>query len=87
MAEKENAKYYGDINSAFAERVVKRLWVIIILQLLINVALGYLYIDSITSYETTSAEMAVDNGDGDAYVAGIGDVYYGEGSYQSDDTP
>lgn len=87
MAERNNAKYYEDIYSAFAERVVKRLWVIIIILLLMIAMLGYLYIDALLSYQAEYVDMEVENGEGDAVVAGIGDVNYGESTHQGDEIP
>lgn len=78
MTEREIKKYDNDIFAAFASRVVTRLWVIIILLLVYCGVMTYLYIDERNSYETYEIDQEVDTGDGNAYVAGVGDVYYGE---------
>lgn len=78
MQEREIKKYDNDIFAAFASRVVTRLWVIIILLIAYCAVMTYLYIDERNSYETYEIEQEVDTGEGDAYVAGVGDVYYGE---------
>jgi uncharacterized protein YpmB len=67
------------------ERSNKRLLVIIIVLLAIIAVLSFLYVDAITQYETYEIDQEVDTGDGDAYVAGVGDVYYGTNPTESDD--
>lgn len=79
MQEKEIKKYDYDIFAAFASRVVTRLWVIIILLIAYCGVMTYLYIEERNSYETYEIQQEVDTGEGDAHVAGVGDVYYGEG--------
>lgn len=76
-------KYYTDIIAAMADRTIKRLWVVIIILLIGFFTMTYLYIAEKTSYETTEATVEVDTGEGNAYVAGIGDVYYGESQGES----
>lgn len=85
MAEKTN-QYTKDILLAFAERTVKRLWVLLILMTIYCGIITYLYVDAITQYETVEVTQEVDTGDGAAYVAGVGDVNYGESQAESQST-
>ena len=78
MAEREK-RYDNDIIAALAKHTITRLWIIIILLIAYCGVMTYLYIEERNSYETYEIEQEVDTGDGDAYVAGVGDVYYGEG--------
>lgn len=84
MAEREK-QYTIDILASMAERTIKRLWIIIIILIGLLGGMTYLYIDAITQYETISVEQEVDTEEGDAYVAGVGDVYYGANPTESDD--
>lgn len=60
------------------ERTQKRLYIIILvlISLLVLSNFGWLYYES--QYESQSVEQEIDTGDGDAIVAGIGDIHYGE---------
>ena len=70
------------------ERVIRWIASIMILLIAYCGVMTYLYIDAATSFETQEATVEVDTGDGDAVVAGIGDVYYGENpSYSQETTP
>lgn len=84
MAEREK-QYTIDILASMAERTIKRLWIIIIILIGLLGGMTYLYVDAITQYETISVEQEVDTEEGDAYVAGVGDVYYGTNPTESDD--
>lgn len=84
MADRER-QYTIDILASMAERTIKRLWIIIIILIGLLGGMTYLYIDAITQYETISVEQEVDTQTGDAYVAGVGDIYYGESPTESDD--
>ena len=77
MADREK-RYDNDIIAALAKHTITRLWIIIILLIAYCGVMTYLYIEERNSYETYEIEQEVDTGDGDAYVAGVGDVYYGE---------
>ena len=85
MVEKEK-QYTIDILASMAERTIRRLWILIILLVVYCGIMTYLYVDAITSYETISVEQEVDTEQGDAYVAGVGDVYYGTNPTESDDS-
>lgn len=63
------------------ERTIKRLWilVIILIFLLFGTNAAWIYYESKMEVVTeTDIAQEVDTGEGSAYVAGIGDVYYGE---------
>ena len=73
-------------NMARMERIIKRLWILMILLVLMLVgtnAAWICYESQWQTVETTEVSQDVDTGEGDAYVAGIGDVYYGEGQTNS----
>lgn len=80
MTERENQQYPIDILTAFVERTVKRLWIIIILLIALLVATnaGWIYYESQFETQVQEVTQDVDTGEGDAIVTGIGDVY-GEG--------
>lgn len=71
-------KYYTEIISSLAERTIKRLWIlcIILALLLVGSWVGFIVYES--SYVDEVVTQEVDTGQGDAYVAGIGDIIYGE---------
>ena len=60
------------------ERSNRRLWIalIIVLALLFGTNVAWVWYDA--QMEDVSVEQEVDTGEGDAYVAGVGDVIYGE---------
>ena len=68
-------------NMARMERIIKRLWILMILLVLMLVGTNAAWIcyESRWQVERTEISQDVDTGEGNAYVAGIGDVYYGEG--------
>lgn len=63
------------------ERIIKRLWILLILSIVLLVgtnAAWICYESQWQTVETTEVSQDVDTGEGNAYVAGIGDVYYSE---------
>ena len=68
-------KYNFDIFAAFAERTIKRLWIIILLLvvLLFGSNAAWLWYES--PWEDVTVSQEVETGEGSAYVAGVGDVY------------
>lgn len=60
------------------ERTIKRLWVlcIILIALLFGSWVGFFVYEG--QFEDVSVEQDIDTGEGDAVLAGYGDVYYGE---------
>ena len=60
-------------------KVNKRLWILLIIIFLAFVGTNVGWIIYESQFETVSVDQDVDTGNGDAYVAGVGDVNYGEG--------
>lgn len=66
------------------ERTIKRLWIALILVICLLVATNGAWIWYESQFVEESVWQEVDTGEGDAYIAGIGDVNYGEGQTESD---
>ena len=66
------------------ERTIKRLWILLILVISLLVATNGAWIWYESQFVEESVWQEVDTGEGDAYVAGIGDVNYGEDQTESD---
>lgn len=68
------------------ERTIKRLWI----ALMVSIVLWAVTVAGIVYYESQFADetvlQEVDTGEGDAYVAGVRDVNYGEGQTESNET-
>lgn len=65
------------------ERTVKRLWIVVILLILLLAATNGAWIWYESHFVEESVTQEVDTGNGDAYVAGIGDVTIGEDQAES----
>ena len=65
------------------ERTIKKLWVllIIVISLLVVTNGAWLYYES--QFEDTTVTQEVETEDGNAFVAGIGDVNYGKSETNS----
>lgn len=63
---------------ARAERHIKRLWILLIVVISLLVGTNGLWIWYESQFEDEVITQEVETGKGDAYVSGIGDVYYGE---------
>ena len=87
MPEKE--KYYVDIIGGFAERTVKRLWIVIIILvgLLVVTNAGWIYYES--QFQTEQVEVRQINDDGyNNFIGNDGDIYNGYTSdYDSAENP
>jgi hypothetical protein len=66
------------------ERTVKRLWIVVILLILLLAASNGAWIWYESQFVDESVWQEDETGDGDAYVAGIGDVNSGEDQAESD---
>ena len=66
------------------ERNNKRLWIALIVSLCLWAATVGAVIYYESHFVDESVWQEVDTGEGDAYIAGIGDVNYGEGQAESD---
>lgn len=66
------------------ERTVKRLWI----ALIVSICLWAATVGAVIYYEAQFSDESVwqevDTGEGSAYIAGIGDVNYGEDQAESD---
>ena len=71
-------QYYHEGMMARMERAQKRLWIlcIILIALLFGSWVGFFVYES--QFEDMTVSQDVDTGEGDAVIAGVGDVYYGE---------
>lgn len=76
----ENIPYIvHESGMARMERTVKRLWILCILLILLLVGTNVAWIIYETQYiEEVEIQQEVDTGKGDAFISGIGDIYYGE---------
>lgn len=73
--------YVHEADMSRMERIIKRLWILLILSivLLVGTNAAWIFYESQWQVNQTEISQDVDTGEGNAYVAGIGDVYYGEG--------
>lgn len=65
------------------ERTIKRLWILLILVISLLVATNGAWIWYESQFVEESVWQEVDTGEGDAFIAGIGDVNYGESQAES----
>lgn len=65
------------------ERTIKRLWILLILVISLLVATNGAWIWYESQFVEESVWQEVDTGEGDAFIAGIGDVNYGESQTES----
>ena len=75
--------YVHESDMARQERTIKRLFIIIILLivLLVGTNAGWIWYES--QFIDTEVSQEIDTKDGAAYVAGIGDVVFGESQTDS----
>lgn len=66
------------------ERTIKRLWVLLLVVIVLLVGSNIAWIVYESQFEDVSVEQEVDTGDGDAFVAGVGSIYYGESQAKND---
>lgn len=62
------------------ERTSRRLWIVllVLIVLLAGSNGAWIYYESQFAEETTTVEQDIETGDGDAFIAGVGDVDYGQ---------
>ena len=60
------------------ERTIRRLWILLIIVTVFLVATNAAWIWYEAQFEDVVVEQDVDTGEGDAFVAGVGDVSYGK---------
>lgn len=63
---------------ALLDRTIKRLWIVVLILVVLLVASNGLWIWYESQWEDVSVMQEVDTGTGDAFVAGVGDVNYGQ---------
>jgi len=71
---------------ATMERTIKRLWILLIILVVLLVGSNIAWIIYEAQWEvieSTEVQQEVDASNGNAYVAGIGSVYYGESEADS----
>lgn len=68
------------------ERTIKRLWIVILVLILLLAASNGAWIWYESQFVDEYVMQEVDTGNGDAFVAGIGDINYGE-SQTNDPSP
>lgn len=76
-----------EADMARQERTIKRLWILllVLIVLLAGSNAAWIYYESQFVEETTTVEQEIETGDGDAFVAGVGDVNYGQSKAESDE--
>lgn len=79
-------KYSMDIISGMAERVIKRQWITIIILILLLFGSNAAWVWYESQFVDEIITQDVDTGEGNAYVTGIGDLNYGEGSSDGENT-
>lgn len=67
------------------ERTIRRLWILLILIIALLVATNGAWIWYESQFEDIVVEQEVDTGNGDAFIAGVGDVNYGASSTDNAD--
>lgn len=69
-----------EADMARQERTIKRLWILLLVMLVLLVGTNgaWIYYESQFAEETTTVEQDIETGDGDAFIAGVGDVNYGQ---------
>ena len=77
------SNYVHESDMARMERNNKRLVILVVLLLLVCLVTNLAWVVYESQFETQRVEQEVDTGDGDAYVAGIGDVNLGESTADS----
>lgn len=89
MDEQKNSVPYIVHESSMArlERIIKRLWITVLVLILLLAASNGAWIWHESQYidEVTTVEQSVDTSEGDAFVAGIGDINYGESPAESNE--
>ncbi len=77
-------QYDKDIIAAMAERIIKKLWVIILILIVYCGVLSYLYFDLLSSIETTEITQEVTQEADSGINRFIGGDYYGTPESEND---
>ena len=83
--EKDQKQYVMDSILALTERTIKRLWILIVLLIVLLFGSNAAWIWYESQFVDEVVTQEVDTGEGDAIVAGIGDVIYGESTSDSEE--
>ena len=83
--EKDQKQYIMDSILALTERTIKRLWILIVLLIVLLFGSNAAWIWYESQFVDEVVTQEVDTGEGDAIVAGIGDVIYGESTSDSEE--
>jgi hypothetical protein len=86
IKDKNSNQYDIDIVSTMALITNRRLFIIILALIVALIGTNCFWIYREMQYEDISVSQEVDTGDGDAIVAGVGDVNYGENQAESEST-
>jgi len=70
--------YVHEMEMTRLERINKRLWILILIVFLALIGTNAGWIIYESQFQTYQIEQEVDNGAGNAFVAGVGDVNYGQ---------
>ena len=85
MNENQNVPYLmHEADMARMERANKRLWILLIILVCMLVGTNAAWIVYESQFQTVDVSQEVDTGEGDAFVAGYGDVNYGESQADSE---
>jgi hypothetical protein len=86
MNENQNVPYLmHEADMARMERANKRLWILLIILACMLVGTNAAWIVYEAQYQAVEVSQEVDTGEGDTFVAGYGDVNYGESQADSQD--
>ena len=76
-----------EADMARMERTIKRLWISLLVVIVLFVGSNIAWTVYENQFEDVSVNQEVDTENGNAYVAGVGDVNYGESEANSEDSP
>lgn len=68
------------------ERTIEKLWILCIILVLLLVGTNAVWIYYENQFMDTEVTQEVDTGNGDATVTGVGDIIYGEGETNGEET-
>lgn len=75
--------YAHEADMARQERTIKRLWIALLVMIFLFAGSNLAWTIYENQFEDMTVSQDVDTGEGDAYVAGVGDVNYGESETNS----
>lgn len=72
-----------EADMARQERTIRRLWIALLVMIFLFAGSNLAWTIYENQFEDMTVSQDVDTGEGDAYVAGVGDVNYGESETNS----